>query len=80
MAYTIRKIQRKSGIVFSAIIKNQLGEHLKSNPKLAVYYAKHTGHDPVKPDDWLVAAGIPRGRKGRESNAEKEFNELFLKS
>lgn len=30
MAYTIRKIQRKSGIVFSAIIKNHRGEHLKS--------------------------------------------------
>lgn len=30
MAYTIRKIQRKSGVVFSAIIKNQRGEHLKS--------------------------------------------------
>lgn len=30
MAYTIRKIQRKTGIVFSAIIKNPRGEHLKS--------------------------------------------------
>lgn len=30
MAYTIRKIQRKTGIVYSAIIKNQRGEHLKS--------------------------------------------------
>lgn len=30
MAYTIRKIQRKTGIVFSAIIKDKDGKHLKS--------------------------------------------------
>ncbi len=30
MAYTIRKIQRKTGIVFSAVIKNNRGQHLKS--------------------------------------------------
>lgn len=50
----------------------------KKHPKLNSFYEKYPGHDPVKPDDWLVEAGIPRGKTGRESNAEKEFIVLFL--
>lgn len=52
----------------------------KKHPKLNSFYEKYPGHDPVKPDDWLVEAGIPRGKTGRKSNAEKEFIALFINS
>lgn len=53
---------------------------VKEHPTLAQYYKKYPGHDPVKPDEWLVEAGIPRGKTGRKSNAEKDFIALFIKS
>lgn len=52
----------------------------KNHPKLGDFYEKYPGHDPIKPDEWLVEAGIPRGKTGRKSKAETEFILLFLKS
>lgn len=45
----------------------------KKHPKLIPYYEKYPGHDPVKPDEWLVEVGVPRGKMGGKAMPKKNL-------
>ncbi|MGZ8907398.1 MAG: hypothetical protein ACXW1U_16950 [Methylobacter sp.] len=52
----------------------------KKHPKLSHFYEKYPGNDPVKPDMWLIDAGIPKSRTGAMSRGEKEFINILCSS
>lgn len=63
------------------LLKKYTGHQVQMNctqakklPQLKQFYKDYPGKDPVLVDQWLQEAGMPAGKRGRQSAAEKKFN------